>query len=344
VTEADDGGLVTATVRLPLRTDLSPAAQGRRIDLTATVAWNVTQESTPAGWRDGESQPLQPLTTDQVGLTVTRTGAGTATVTSTSRAASLTWAPTSVSAAPVERTSATEATGVLSGLTIGYGTDCTAAPRWQAQAGGTTRPVSGTGAALAAGASSGLCARVTPTDSTTLTRTYGARTVGLTTAVTAVADAAPTWTATGAAQATYQVAFPQPTGLTCTSGSYTLLSETPATLTWAWAGSTTTQPAVALWELVRQGTDGSWQTVSTSSTGTLRANVYRSGLLSTGTAQSYKVRAYPFSTSGGVDRSVYVESDTVAMLRRDLLGAAVCDGSPQPNTAPAAKPIPGGLS
>jgi hypothetical protein len=344
VTEADDGAFVTATVRLPLRTDLTPAAQGRRIDLTAApVTWDLTQESTPAGWHDGESEPLQPLTTDQVGLTVTRTGAGTATVTSTSRAAALTWAPTSVSAAPVGATTAAEATGVLSGLAIGYGTDCSAAPRWQAQAGGTTRPVTGTGAPLAAGASSGLCARVTPTNSTTLTRTYGARTVALTTAVTAVADAAATWTATGAAQATFQVAFPQPTGLTCTSGSTTLLLfETPARLTWSWAGSTTTEPAVALWELVRQSGNGSWQTVHQQTDGTLRAELKGSDLPSNGAARTFKVRAYPFSVAGSVDRSLYVESDTVVALRRSSSGAAVCDGSPQPNTA--AKPIPGGLS
>jgi hypothetical protein len=168
--------------------------------------------------------------------------------------------------------------------------------------------------------------------------------VALTTTVTAAADAAPTWTATGEAQATYQVPFPQPTALSCTSGSYLDLTETPANLTWSWAGSTTAQPAVALWELLHQGADGSWQAVDRSITSTLRADVSRSDLPSDGTAQIFTVRAYPFSTSGQVDRSIYIESDTVAALRRDSLDAPVCDGSPQPNSDPAATPIPGGLS
>ncbi len=345
VTEADDGALVTATVRLPVHTDLASTAQGQLVDLAAApVSWELVQDSTLTGWHDGEQVALEAVTTDRVGLTVTRTGAATASVTNTSGSASVTWAPTEVSAAPVDGTTDAEATGVLSGLTIGYGTDCSSIPRWQAEAGGETRPVTGAGAALVAGASSGMCAQVAPTDAVALVRMYGARTVTLTTTVTAAADVAPAWTATGEAPATYQVAFPQPTGLSCTSGSYLLLTETPARLAWTWAGSTTSQPAVALWELVTQRTDGSWRTVAQSVTSALRANVYRSELASSGTAQAFKVRAYPFSTSGGVDRSVFVESDTVALLRRDLLDAAVCDGSPQPNTDPAAAPIPGGLS
>jgi hypothetical protein len=123
-----------------------------------------------------------------------------------------------------------------------------------------------------------------------------------------------------------------------------LLFETPARLTWSWAGSTTTQPAVALWELVRQNSDGSWQTVHQQTGGTLRAELDGSDLPSGGAARTFKVRAYPFSVAGRVDRSLYVESDTVVALRRSSSGAAVCDGSPQPNTAPAARPIPGGLS
>jgi hypothetical protein len=344
VTGADDDTLVTATVRLPVSTGLASAAQGRSVDLTATpVTWDLAQESTEAGWHDGENVALEPVTVDQVGLTVTRTGAGTWSVTNTSGSASVTWGPTAVSAAPLGATTSTQATDVLSGLTIGYGTDCST-QRWQAQSGGATRPVTGTVAALAAGASSGLCAQVTPTNATTLVRNYGARSVALTTTVSAAADANPTWTATGAAQATYQVAFPQPTGLTCQSGSYLLLLETPAKLTWSWAGSTSSQPAVALWELVGQASDGSWQTVNRSIAGSLNVDVYRSDLPSNDTARKFKVRAFPFSTSGNVDRSVYIESGTVASLRRNGLGAPVCDGSPQPNGDPAATPISGGLS
>ncbi|WP_165362398.1 hypothetical protein [Promicromonospora panici] len=344
VTGADDGALVTGTVQLPVRTDLAPAAQGRSVDLTATpVTWDLAQESTVAGWHDGERATLEPVTVDRVGLTVARTGAGAWKVTNTSGSASVTWGPTAVSAAPLGATTSTEATNVLSGLTIGYGTDCST-QRWQAQPGGATRPVTGTGDTLAAGASSGLCAQVAPTDASSLVRDYGARSVELTTTVTTTAAAAPTWTATGTAQATYQVAFPQPTGLTCQSGLYAVLLETPAKLTWSWADSTTKQPAVALWELVRQASDGSWRTVDKSITSSLSVDVHRSDLPSDGTTRKFKVRAYPFSTSGTVDRSVYVESDTVASLRRDVLDAPVCDGSPQPNNGPAAAPISGGLS
>lgn len=345
VTGADDGALVTATVRLAVRTDLASTAQGRLVDLTATpVTWELKQDSTLVGWRDGEQATLEPVTVDRVGLTVTRTGAGTWSATNTSGSASVTWGPTQVSAAPVGKTTATEATNVMSGLTIGYGTDCST-QRWQAESGGATRAITGPAAALAASVSSGLCAQVAPTDATSLVRTYGARTVALTTTVTEAADAAPSWTATGTAQATYQVAFPQPTRLTCESGSMTLLLvETPAKLTWSWAASTTAQPAVALWELVRQAADGSWQTVHQQTSGTLRAELKGSDLPSSGVARTFKVRAYPFSVAGSVDRSVYIESDTVVALRRSSSGAAVCDGSPQPNSAPAANPLSGGLS
>ncbi len=346
VTGADDGRVVTATVRLPLGTGQSAAAQGRRVDLAARPAtWSLTQDGAHAGWRDGESVAPGALATDTVALAVARTGAGTASVANTSGAASVAWSPTALTAAPAARTTVAEAGAVLSGLTIGYGTDCAATDRWRLQAGsGPTRSVTGAPAPLAAGAGSALCLAAAPADADALVRAHGARSVTLSTTVTATADVAPEWTATGQATATYQVPFPRPAGLACASGSYLLNLERPAVLTWSWAGSATLQPAVARWEVVTQHRDGTWHPLDKTVSGTLRAEIYRGDLVSAGWVQRFKLRAYPFTADGRVDRSVYVESDTVLQLHYDiLLGFASCRGSVA-NDDPAATPILGGLS
>lgn len=349
VTGADDGRVVTATVRLPLATGQGAAAQGRRVDLAARPAtWSLVQDGTRAGWRDGESVAPGALATDTVALAVARTGAGTASVTNASGAASVTWSPTAVTASPAARTTAAEAGAVLSGLTLGYGTDCSATNRWRAQAGsGATRPVTGAPASLAAGAGSALCLAAAPTNADALVRSHGARSVTLSTNVTATADVAPEWTASGQATATYQVPFPRPTGLTCQDGSHAaLLGERPAVLTWSWAGSTVPQPAVARWEVVTQHRDGTWHALDKVVTGSLRVEIFRKDLVSADWVQRFKLRAYPFTADGRVDRSVYVESDELAQLRYDsllVLGFATCRER-VPNGDPAATPIVGGLS
>lgn len=289
--------------------------------------------ATQAGWTDREEVVLPAVTTDRVGLMATpptapvvsgATATTSTTVTNTAQAAALTGGPASVTARPGVRTTPGEAAAVLAGLTIGYGADCAAAPQWTAgPTTGSTRAVTGTPSTLAPGATTTLCQTTTAPDA--LIRSHGARAVTLTTALAGAVPGTPAWAGTAVMSTDVRVPFPQATGLTCTSGSIEWLREHPAQLTWSWAGSTAVEPAVARWEVLTQEHDGRWTVVDESVSGTLTASIYRSdiGVLAT---QAFKVRAYPFAANGGVDRSVYVESDQVVRIQRPVLGAATCAG------------------
>lgn len=302
----------------------------------AVVAVSPTG-STQAGWNDHEEVALSAITTDRVGLSATPVTApvvsGTrattsTTVTNTAHAATLEWSPTSVTATAGARTTSAEAAGILAGLTIGYGADC-AAPQWSAGATtGATRAVTGAARSLAPGATTTLCQ--TTTVSNDLVRAYGARTVTLTTTVAGALPGTPQWSAAASMTTDVRVPFPAPSAMTCTSGHIDWLRrEQPAQLSWSWAGSTSAaQPAVAAWEVLVQQRDGRWTTVEESVSGTLSASIYRSdftGGLIFPVHQQFKVRAYPFATNGTVDKSIYVESDQVVSMTREVVDGVRCD-------------------
>lgn len=302
--------------------------------------------TTLAGWSDREEVVLQPMTTDTVGLAVARTGTATASVTNTAGAAAVTWAPTAVTATAGAGTTPAQAAEILRGLTVGYGTDCAARPRWTAPAGsGATRTVTGPGAPLAAGATGALCQQVVPQDAAALARDHGGRSITLTTQLSATADVARAWTAGAQTDATYRVPFPRPSSLTCRSGSFSLFGgEKPSVLSWTWAGEAkAAQPAVARWELLTLE-NGTWKQVDESVGGTLTANVFFADFPFFGvSAQPFKVRAYPFARDGRIDTSVYAESDTQVWVTKSGFGTA-CTGITQPLADPAPALTAGGLS
>lgn len=310
-----------------------PPHRGLRLGLVFALAVAVLAVSpaggTQASWHDVERVELGILSTEQVGLAVT-SGTDRARVTNTSTASEVTWSPTKVTALPVGRTTSAEASGILDGLSVDYRTDSAASQaRWRAgKSTGAGRDVTGPAATLAAGDGAELHRRVAPIDQNQLIRRYGARSVTLTTDLTASATAAPSWGATAQNVARYQVPFPAPGGLSCTDGSWFIL-ERPATLTWSWAGSNqAAHPAVAGWEVLveQNGSWVSWDGVIRTSSGQLRAEISRNDM-DLWSSRVVKIRAYPFRTGdGSVDRSTYVDSTETISVSRHLANPVRCGG------------------
>lgn len=310
-----------------------PPHRGLRLGLISALAVAVLAVSpaggTQASWHDAEQVELGTLSTEQIELEAT-SGTDHTTVTNTSTASEVTWSPTKVAATPMGRTTSAEAAGILDGLSVDYRTDRAASKaRWRAGKGtGAGRDVTGPTATLAAGDSAELHRRISPVDQNQLIRRYGARSVTLTTDLTASAIAAPSWGATAQDTTTYQVPFPAPDGLSCTDGSGGT-SGRSAVLTWTWAGSNqATHPAVASWEVLveQDGTWTRWDGVIKSGSGHLRAEI-SDDHMPKGGERTAKIRAYPFRTAdGSVDRSVFIESRETTALQRPGNSHVRCGG------------------
>ncbi|GAA4415202.1 hypothetical protein GCM10023169_01300 [Georgenia halophila] len=295
---------------------------------------------TQARWHDHEDVTLGTMTTDTVGMSVTSTGPTTSAVTNTSGSATLAWAPTEVTATPDARTTGAEAAQILGGLVLGYD-DCNGGSSWSTgTTSGTTRTITGAPTTLAAGQTSSLCQPVSVTDELALIRSAGARSVDLTTTLAGSAVEAPAWSTTATTSTDVTVPFPQPTSVSCRDTKPGLLgipTRIEPVIEWSWAGTNVAgQPAVALWEVLVQNGSGSWNPVRTVTSGTMQVTLTNYDLPQPAwTSYSVKVRAYPFTANGQVDRGAYVESDLMVRLGHRITTPPVCDGL-VPNTNPSA--------